>query len=122
MHLFEFTGITPFQLTYPKRVAPAVPLLNVLLRLRERPALVWGRLGRQYAHLGAPTFEDGVERVFKHLCHHHANDQLQATSFNPFNFFTGHHANRTRDVRAYVINMCPDWLEWGVEKWARLTF
>ena len=45
----------------PERVASVVPLLNVLLRLRERFALVWGRPGRQHVHLGAPTF--GV-----HLC------------------------------------------------------
>ena len=62
----------------PHRVQTIVPLLNVLLKMYDRVARAWGRPGRRWAYMGAPTFDDDIKMICRLFLYQHAGDMHTA--------------------------------------------
>lgn len=103
------------------RVQTMIPLLNVLLRVYERFMQAWGRPGRQWAYMGAPTFEDDVDHIFRLFTIAHADDWLHATAVGNQNAFVGGAVNPNTTPNALVLNVNADWQDYVEEKAQPLT-
>ena len=92
------------------RVQALVPLLNVLMRVWARFIQAWGRPGRRWLYMGAPTFEEDFQEIFEHICEHHASDWQEATQFSDQNNFLQQQHDPQRSPNTKVLDFSHmDW-------------
>ena len=99
----------------PERIATYVPSFDMLRNIEEQ----WDNQmqpysGRTRLYMGAPTFEEDVDRILNWLLAHHAQDVQGACREDSYFLFTGRHQNMDVDRNEHVMRGNGDFMQWFV--------